>query len=69
MRLQRDLSEGTLMVRRRRRRARKEVLQNFNISADFVTVLGVLCITSRGKGTEQCVCGCNCYPSKEAIVL
>jgi hypothetical protein len=57
------------MVRRRRRRARKEVLQNFNISADFVTVLGVLCITSRGKGTEQCVCGCNCYPSKEAIVL
>jgi hypothetical protein len=57
------------MVRRRCRRVHKEVLQSFNFSADLVTDLGVLCITSRGKGTEQCVCSCNCCPSKEAIVL
>ena len=57
------------MVRRRCRRVHKEVLQNFKRSPSFITVLGVLCITSRGKGTEQCVCGCNCYPFKEAKVL
>jgi len=69
MSLQRDLSERTLMVRRRCRRVPKKVLQNFYRSADFVADLGIVCITSQGKGTEQCVCGCNCYPSKEAIVL
>lgn len=69
MSLQRDLSERTLMVRRRCRRVQKEVLQNFNRSTDFVTGLGVLGIMNCGKGTEERVCGCNCYPSKEAIVL
>ena len=60
--------EGEDADRRRCRRLQKEVLQNFNCLADFVTDLDVLCITSRGKGTERCVCSCNCYPSKEAIV-
>jgi hypothetical protein len=57
------------MVRRRRRRVHKEVLQNFNRSDDLVTGLGVVAIMIWGKGTDQSVCGCNCYPSKEAIVL
>jgi hypothetical protein len=60
--------EGEDADRRLCRRVHKEVLQNCNCLADFVTDLGVLCITSRGKGTERCVCSCNCYPSKEAIV-